>query len=374
MNFSSNLPIPPLKTSKAYNSAYVRFCQKTQFCGVAMSAKAAIIYWGSRGGGPRQLLNLIRSTEENNTNIYFYVSSNNELLDELETDSGTQLVICQIPFHKMRLLLERRLRNRIISYVLKDLKSKGITKVYFLLPHPWDVALAKRIKRSGGIEIWRGIHDVRRHPGDIWPNRFTLRKLIRYSNTLVCYSAHIEDRLLKYGKPLIKSHLFEVKREAKLVPNGYSVLFVGRIKKYKGLNLLAKAWPLVANPKKSLTVAGDGKAPKELQKIGARFIHKWLSNSEIERLVRGSNLVVLPYIEASQSGVIAIAHSLSTPVVITPVGGLVDQVIEGKNGLIAADVTPEALAMAIDVALARSWVLETEENPLPNFLSKLLMD
>jgi len=105
-----------------------------------------------------------------------------------------------------------------------------------------------------------------------------------------------------------------------------------------------------------------------------QIINKWLTNSEIENLVNKSNLVVLPYIEASQSGVIAIAHSLSTPVVVTPVGGLVDQVIEGENGLIAADVTPKALAMAIDVALARSWALETEKNPLPNFLSKLLMN
>jgi glycosyltransferase involved in cell wall biosynthesis len=339
-----------------------------------MSKKAAIIYWGSRGGGPRQLLNLIRSTGENNKNIFFYVSSNNELLNELKTNSGAQLVINQIPTLKIRLIIDLRFRNRLISNVLRDLKNKGITKVYFLLPHPWDVTLAKRINRTGGIEIWRGIHDVRRHPGDFWPNGFTIRKLIKYSNTLVCYSAHIENRLSKYGKSLIKSHLFEVKREAKLIGNGCSVLFVGRIKKYKGLDLLAKAWPLVANSKKSLTVAGDGKVPKELQKVGAMFIHKWLSNSEIEKLVRGSNLIVLPYIEASQSGVIAIAHSLSTPVVVTPVGGLVDQVIEGKNGLIAAEVTPKALAMAIDAALTRNWALEVEENPLPNFLAKLQMD
>ena len=334
----------------------------------------AIIYWGSRGGGPRQLLNLIRSTEEDNQNIFFYVSSNNELLNELKTISGAELVINQIPSHKIRLIIDIRLRNRLVGNVLRDLKSKGITKVYFLLPHPWDMTLAKRIKRVGGIEIWRGIHDVRRHPGDFWPNGFTIRKLIKYSNTLVCYSTHIERRLLKYRKPLIKSHLFEVKREAKLIADGCSVLFIGRIKKYKGLDLLAKAWPLVANPKKSLTVAGDGKVPNELQKVGTMFIDKWLSNSEIERLVRGSNLIVLPYIEASQSGVIAIAHSLSTPVVVTPVGGLVDQVIEGKNGLIAAQVTPKALAMAIDAALTRNWALEIEENPLPNFLSKLQMD
>ena len=105
-----------------------------------------------------------------------------------------------------------------------------------------------------------------------------------------------------------------------------------------------------------------------------QIINTGLTNSEIENLVSKSNLVVLPYIEASQSGVIAIAHSLSTPVVVTPVGGLVDQVVEGKNGIIAAEVTPKALATAIDAALTMNWAREFEENPLPNFLSKLQID
>jgi glycosyltransferase involved in cell wall biosynthesis len=149
------------------------------------------------------------------------------------------------------------------------------------------------------------------------------------------------------------------------------VLFVGRIKKYKGLDLLAKAWPLVLSPQKSLTVAGRGAIPHDLKKVGATLINEWLSNSEIEDLIRKSNLVVLPYVEASQSGIIAIAHSLSTPVVVTPVGGLADQVVEGMNGLVASDSTPESLAATIDAALSKVWDIETAVNPLPNFLSEL---
>jgi hypothetical protein len=47
------------------------------------------------------------------------------------------------------------------------------------------------------------------------------------------------------------------------------------------------------------------------------------------------------------------------------------QVIEGRNGIIAASVTPESLAAAIDNALATQWSLESEENPLPHFLADL---
>ena len=48
--------------------------------------------------------------------------------------------------------------------------------------------------------------------------------------------------------------------------------------------------------------------------------------------------------------------------------------IDGVNGLIAADTTPESLAATIDLALSMNWKLQDEANPLPNFLAKLQAD
>ena len=69
----------------------------------------------------------------------------------------------------------------------------------------------------------------------------------------------------------------------------------------------------------------------------------------------GADVLVLPYIEASQSGLIPIARALGTPVVVTPVGGLPEQVIHGASGVVAQRVTPAAVAEAIDLALATPW-------------------
>jgi glycosyltransferase involved in cell wall biosynthesis len=339
-----------------------------------MPVKAAIVYWGSRGGGPRQLLNLVDSLNDEDSGLFIYVSSNNELIAEIESRSMANLEVKQLPISASQILLNFRCRNRTIKEVIADFEKKEITRVYFLLPHPWDLSLSKKIIKRGGIEVWRGVHDMRRHPGDIWPTGITIRRLIANSTSLVCFSDYIEKQLHKTRKPIIRTHLFEVKREPKLFASEGSVLFVGRIRKYKGLDLLAKAWPMVSNQKKILTIAGKGAGSSKIQQVGANVVDKWLSNSEIEDLVRGSKLVVLPYIEASQSGVIAIAHSLSTPVVVTPVGGLIDQISIGKNGLIARDTSPESLAEAIDQALLIDWRLEVEENPLPAFLTKLQSD
>jgi glycosyltransferase involved in cell wall biosynthesis len=339
-----------------------------------MPTKAAVVYWGSKGGGPRQLLNLIDSLNDSDDGLFFYISSKNELMAEIESRQIINLEVSQLPTKVFQLLLNFRLRNRTIKKMMEDFEKNEITRVYFLLPHPWDLSLAKRIIKRGGIDVWRGIHDVQRHPGDFWPTGYTIQKLIAYSTSLVCFSEHIEKKLARSGKPLERSFLFEVNQEPKSISPEGSVLFVGRIRKYKGLDLLAKAWPLVANPKKSLTVAGKGADSSRLREVGANIVDKWLSNSEIEDLIRSSKLVVLPYIEASQSGVIAIAHSLSTPVVVTPVGGLIDQISVGKNGLIARTISPESLAETIEQALLIDWKLEIPENPLPAFLIKLQAD
>jgi len=339
-----------------------------------MPVKAAVVYWGSKGGGPRQLLNLIDSLKDSDNGLFFYISSNNELITEIKSRPITNLMVNQLPTNVFQILLNFRLRDRTIKKMIEDFEKNEITRVYFLLPHPWDLSLAKRIIKRGGVEVWRGIHDIRRHPGDIWPTGFTIQKLIAHSTSLVCFSEHIEKKLIKSGKPLVRSYLFEVNQEPKYISPEGSVLFVGRIKKYKGLDLLAKAWPLVSNPKKSLTVAGKGAYSSRLHEVGANIIDKWLSNSEIEDLIRSSKLVVLPYIEASQSGVIAIAHSLSTPVVVTPVGGLIDQISVGKNGLIAQSISPQSLAETIEQALMIDWKLEAPDNPLPAFLVKLQAD
>jgi glycosyltransferase involved in cell wall biosynthesis len=68
-------------------------------------------------------------------------------------------------------------------------------------------------------------------------------------------------------------------------------------------------------------------------------------------LVAASRTVVLPYREASQSGVLPIALALGVPVVATPVGGLPGQLVHGVSGLLARSATAEALAEVMGAAL-----------------------
>ncbi len=62
---------------------------------------------------------------------------------------------------------------------------------------------------------------------------------------------------------------------------------------------------------------------------------------------RRCSVVVLPYVEATQSGVVVNAYSYRKPVVASAVGGLVDQVIHGETGLLVPPGDQDALVDAL---------------------------
>jgi glycosyltransferase involved in cell wall biosynthesis len=72
-----------------------------------------------------------------------------------------------------------------------------------------------------------------------------------------------------------------------------------------------------------------------------------ISNQEAAELFQKCSVVVLPYIDASQSGVILPAYAFKKPVVITDVGSIAETVDDGVTGFIVPPKDTEALAKAI---------------------------
>ena len=58
-------------------------------------------------------------------------------------------------------------------------------------------------------------------------------------------------------------------------------------------------------------------------------------------------MVVLPYIEGSQTGIIPIAYSFKKPVVVTDVGSISEVVVDGETGYVVNPRNSEELAEAI---------------------------
>ena len=130
------------------------------------------------------------------------------------------------------------------------------------------------------------------------------------------------------------------------------VLFLGRILPYKGLPLFVDAAELLRQRGIPVDIgvfgSGDlGAEASRLAKLGAEVVNRWIAEDEFAAILRRYDVVVLSHTEASQSGIVAAAFGAGLPVIVTPVGGLAGQVSPGVNGLIAAGVTPDAVAAAI---------------------------
>jgi len=123
------------------------------------------------------------------------------------------------------------------------------------------------------------------------------------------------------------------------------ILFFGYIRQYKGLMNLIEALPLIRNQVSNahLLIVGefyDNPQPylntiKRLD-LGANItiINEYVANEAVHVYFTAANLAVLPYNEATQSGILSIAYGFAKPVVITDVGGLAELVDDGKTGFI----------------------------------------
>ncbi|MBS1923921.1 MAG: glycosyltransferase [Bacteroidetes bacterium] len=139
--------------------------------------------------------------------------------------------------------------------------------------------------------------------------------------------------------------------------NGYKyLLFFGFIRKYKGLDILLQAMPLIKNKNLKLIVAGEFYESKEeyLNLIKAHHLEnaiilrdEYIPKDDVRYYFSVADLVVQPYRSATQSGVTQIAYSFDKPMVVTNVGGLPEMVTDGISGFVT-DVNPNAIANAVD--------------------------
>jgi glycosyltransferase involved in cell wall biosynthesis len=144
------------------------------------------------------------------------------------------------------------------------------------------------------------------------------------------------------------------------------ILFFGRIWKYKGLEYLIRAEPLITAkvPRVKIVISGLGEDFEQYRRMMVhpeRFIvhNEYVSDEKRAELFRSASVVVLPYIEASQSGVIPIAYRFGKPVVATTVGGLPDMVDHGRTGYLVPPHDAQALAEAI-IPILQSDALQSE--------------
>ncbi|MBC7187178.1 MAG: glycosyltransferase [Calditrichaeota bacterium] len=156
-----------------------------------------------------------------------------------------------------------------------------------------------------------------------------------------------------FGDPLPKE---EARRRLGL-GSGNLILFFGYVRAYKGLHVLLQAMPEVLRQTPvRLLVAGEFYSDKStylqlIEQLGissaVTIMDEFIPNQDVKLYYSAADVVVLPYLSATQSGIVQIAYHFNKPVITTDVGGLPDEVVHGATGFVVPANDPKALASAI---------------------------
>jgi len=135
------------------------------------------------------------------------------------------------------------------------------------------------------------------------------------------------------------------------------LLFFGYIRRYKGLDILLRAMPEIhASTGARLAVLGEFYEDRAAYDAIVRdcgierivtMTGNYVPNEGVGVHFSASDLVVLPYRSATQSGIVQVAYQLERPVLCTRVGGLEEMVTDGETGLLVAPEDPGAIARAV---------------------------
>jgi glycosyltransferase involved in cell wall biosynthesis len=132
-------------------------------------------------------------------------------------------------------------------------------------------------------------------------------------------------------------------------PAGPVVLFFGLIRPYKGLDVLLEAWRAADRGAAELWVVGMPRIdPSFIAGPNVKTALRFVSGAELAGAFRAADLVVLPYREIDQSGVLFTALAFGKPLLLTTVGGFSE--IDAAEHVPPGD--PDALADALTRLLA----------------------
>ncbi|MGQ9494414.1 MAG: glycosyltransferase [Anaerolineae bacterium] len=221
--------------------------------------------------------------------------------------------------------------------------SPVIAICHNVLPHEtrwWDVALTKMVLSFPTHHLVHSTCDKER-----------LLALVPKANvTVVSFPSYRGIISKRYTRD-------EARKALGLNPEWPVLLFFGFVRPYKGLMYLLEAVDKVRHHTAvHLLVVGEFWEDKQkyLQKIDelnlnkhVTIIDRYIPNEEIGEYFDAANVLVLPYVQASQSAVVQLALETGTPIIASNTGGLSESVIDGVNGLLTSPQDSESLASTI---------------------------
>ena len=266
--------------------------------------------------------------------------------------------VLEILFYYLRLLGYAATAKPRIFHILWNSKFQLFDRTLLMLYY-----------RMWGKTIVLTAHNVnagKRDGNDSWLNRVTLRTQYQLTDRIFVHTQKMKDELVtEFGvrgeavtvMPYPSDNSFpdteltpaEAKRRLGIGAER-TILFFGSIRPYKGLEYLLAAFEQVATvpegEKWRLIIAGEPMEPAQyVRKIRGRIPGglppesiidrmEFIPDGEAEIYFKAADVLVLPYTEIFQSGVLFLSYAFGLPVIAADVGSFKEDVVEGATGMI----------------------------------------
>jgi len=229
--------------------------------------------------------------------------------------------------------------------------------------------LVKRSTRTRVMFICDNVLPHERRLGDLAFTKFAFKQ----SDYFIVQSMAVEKELLQYfpqAKYRMAPHpLYEIfgapiekalARRHLAISSKKVILYFGYVRPYKGVMVLLEAMSCLRQWQSEidevlLLVVGEfydeeSKYRRRAHELKlescVRFVADYVPNEEVARYFCAADLVALPYLSATQSGIAQIAYHFDKPLIATAVGGLAEVIVHEKTGLIVPPNNPLAFAEA----------------------------
>lgn len=212
-------------------------------------------------------------------------------------------------------------------------------------------------------------HNIFDHEASGWQKMIS-RVVLSKGNLFLVHSRREENKLKKWfptatikavSLPELgifnKSDISQKQARKKLGLKGRNILFFGHIRPYKGLEYLLRAMPLILEEiDLALVIAGEfwkgrRRYLKTIKDLGianhVKLVDGYVPNEEVGKYFNACDLVVMPYVSATATGITRLAFAFGKPVVATSVGDLPEIVAGKKRGVLVPPKRPDMLAKAI---------------------------
>lgn len=222
------------------------------------------------------------------------------------------------------------------------------------------------------------VNGAKRDNRDSFMNRLSLRIQYRLCDSIFVHTAMMRDELIKaFGIAEEKVYVIpfginqtvpetaltsaEARSKTGIGTDEKVLLFFGQIAPYKGLAYLISALGKLVDHEKNyhLIIAGKPKWTGDYWtevkrmiaelRVGAHITERieHIPDEETEVFFKAADLLILPYSDIFQSGVLFLGYNFGLPAVVTDVGSLADDVVEGKTGFVCRPKDASDLSEAI---------------------------